>query len=72
MKSIFETTLKCQGCVDKITTYLDNEPSITHWEVDLLAPKKNLTVEFEAPMTDAVIVQEIGQLGFKLTKVGNN
>jgi copper chaperone len=69
MKSVYETTLKCQGCVDKIKEYLDSEKSIQSWKVDLSAPKKHLTIEFESPLTDETIIEEIQQRGYRLTKL---
>lgn len=40
----FKTTLKCSGCVDKVTPYLNEVVGTGNWEVDLNSLVKVLTV----------------------------
>ena len=40
----FKTNLKCGGCKATVMPYLDAEPSISSWEVDLDSSDKVLTV----------------------------
>lgn len=68
--SIFNSTMKCQGCVDKVKTYLDSEPAITEWDVNLANPNRPLKVTFQDSLTDDRIIAEVAKLGYTLTKVG--
>jgi copper chaperone len=45
MKYRFKTNLKCSGCVEKITPYLEANNEIKSWHVDLESPEKILTIE---------------------------
>jgi copper chaperone CopZ len=45
----FKTNLRCAGCVAAIKPYLDAEPRVSRWSVDLAAPDKLLTVHGDAP-----------------------
>jgi hypothetical protein len=45
----FKTNLRCGSCVAAIQPYLDAEPRISRWEVDLGDPDKPLTVHGDAP-----------------------
>ena len=41
----FKTTLKCSGCVSKVTPFLNSLRDVTEWSVDLQHPDKVLTVK---------------------------
>ena len=41
----FRSTIKCTGCLAKVTPHLDSTEGISKWEVDLKNPDKVLTVE---------------------------
>jgi copper chaperone len=43
----FKTTIKCSGCVDKVTPFLNEAVGAGNWEVDLNNPMKVLTVHSE-------------------------
>ncbi|MCX6273169.1 MAG: heavy-metal-associated domain-containing protein [Bacteroidetes bacterium] len=47
-KLVFKTNVKCNGCRAAITPYLDSEPSISGWKVDIFDKDRLLTVEGEA------------------------
>ena len=40
----FKTTIKCSGCVDTVTPYLDEAVGAGNWKVDLNSLVKVLTV----------------------------
>lgn len=44
----YKTNLRCGSCVAAIKPYLDKEPKVSRWEVDLSSPDKLLTVEGDA------------------------
>lgn len=39
-----KTNLNCNACIAAVKPYLDAEPSIEHWDVDIANPEKTLTV----------------------------
>jgi copper chaperone len=41
----FKTNLKCSGCVDTVTPFLNKDEGIENWNVDLASPQKTLQVE---------------------------
>ena len=41
----FKTTIKCTGCLTKVTPYIDQTEGIQSWEVDLKNLDKVLTVK---------------------------
>ncbi len=62
MKTLtFQTTIKCQGCVETIAPSLDGEKRIKSWEVDLESPKKILKVETDlAPQHIEELLLKVG------------
>jgi copper chaperone CopZ len=59
----FKTNVKCNGCKAAITPYLDNEPSISNWRVDIYDEDRVLTVEGES-LEPEVIVGLLKQAGY--------
>ena len=51
----FKTNISCNGCIEKVTPYLDSNPSVKKWEVDTKNPDKVLTVEGEDPDSRNII-----------------
>lgn len=43
----FKTNVRCDNCVAKITPFINENPNIKKWEVDLTIPDRILTVEGE-------------------------
>jgi copper chaperone len=43
----FKTNMKCSGCVEKVTSALDDLVGKDHWEVDLQNADKTLTITGE-------------------------
>lgn len=43
----FKTTMKCNGCVQTVTPFLENSNNIQNWSVDLQNPDRVLTVQTE-------------------------
>lgn len=64
----FKTSLKCEGCVAKITQGLNAVPSVKKWEVDLKSPNKVLTVEGEN-IREADIVASLKKDGYTAEKL---
>jgi copper chaperone len=63
MKTLqFTTNINCQGCIAKVTPFLDGADGIEHWEVDTANPQKILTVQTGSLESDdiAAILQKAG------------
>jgi len=41
----FKTNINCDGCIAKVTPYLNQTKGIEKWEVDTTSPQKILIVE---------------------------
>jgi copper chaperone len=61
---IFSTTIKCQGCIDKVTPVLNQMSDIESWEVDTQHPEKLLTVQ-SAQSVSASIIEALEKIGYK-------
>lgn len=60
-----KTNLNCNSCVAAVKPYLDREPSISNWQVDIDAPEKTLTVEGDSVSTDNVKAA-VAKAGFQV------
>ncbi len=61
----FRTNLNCNACVAAVKPFLDNEPSISSWDVDIASSGKTLTVHGEAVSRDKVR-DAVAKAGFKI------
>ncbi|MEK6480427.1 cation transporter [Catalinimonas sp. 4WD22] len=69
MKTLkFKSNIKCTGCLEKVTPYLNSTEGIKKWEVDLKNPEKVLTIIGET--NEAKIREAVQKAGFKAEKVG--
>jgi copper chaperone len=59
----FKTTIKCSGCVAKVTPFLNEALGEDNWEVDYNNPSKVLTVVGEKDQ--AKIIQAVEKAGYK-------
>lgn len=59
----FKTTIKCSGCVAKVTPYLNEAVGENKWEVDYNNPSKILTVVGEEDKTK--VIRALEQAGYK-------
>lgn len=69
MKTVqFKTNMKCSGCTDKVTPFLNSVPEIKKWDVDTASKNKILTVDFDGTNED-IIVKKVEEAGFKIEKI---
>lgn len=68
MKTLkFKTNIKCNGCINTVTPYLDEAEFIKSWSVDLESPNRILTVNTEeAPERITGLLQEAGYKGERI------
>ena len=50
----FNSTIKCTGCLAKVTPFLDEVAGADNWEVDLKTPNKVLTVKANGLTADQI------------------
>ncbi|RZM30587.1 MAG: hypothetical protein EOO88_00040 [Pedobacter sp.] len=63
----FNTNIKCNGCLEKVTPGLDTLLGPNNWEVDLKDPNKVLTVSGD--INSREVMQTVSELGFNVEKV---
>lgn len=63
----YRTNIKCTGCVDAVTPYLNQAVGEGKWQVDLNDPSRILTVTGESEK-DAVI-RALEKAGYKAEKI---
>jgi len=51
----FKTNVKCNGCVAKITPYLNSLKGLENWNVDLADPQKILTAGVSGISSEDII-----------------
>ena len=59
----FKTTIKCSGCVAKVTPFLNDALGEDKWQVDYNNPAKILTVVGEKD--NAKVIQAVEKAGYK-------
>ncbi len=60
----FKTTIKCGGCIANVTPFLNQEPGIINWNVDLASPERIMTVETEK-LGHEEIIEVLRKAGYK-------
>jgi copper chaperone len=63
----FKTTINCNGCLAKVTPFLNAEKSIVKWDVAIANPEKTLTVEVTGSDANKVI-EAVKKAGFAVEK----
>ena len=64
----FRTTLKCSGCVSKVSPFLTSMKDVMEWSVDLQHPDKVLTVTLKTGDTRSVRKAFEG-VGYKIEEI---
>jgi copper chaperone CopZ len=59
----FKTTIKCSGCVAKVTPFLNEALGENKWAVDYNDPAKILTVEGEKD--SAKVIEAVEKAGYR-------
>ncbi len=63
----FKTTIKCSGCVLKVTPFLNEALGEDNWEVDYTNPSKVLTVVGETDY--AKVIEAVEKAGYKAERL---
>jgi copper chaperone CopZ len=63
----FKTTIKCSGCVETVTPYLNEAVGQGNWEVDLNSPLKILTVHNDTG--EDKVIKAMEKAGYRAEEV---
>jgi copper chaperone len=61
----FKTNINCDGCITKVTPFLNEAKGINHWEVNTANQDKILTVQTDG-ITKEEIIRKVQEAGFKI------
>ncbi len=61
----FKTNINCNGCVGKVTPFLNDTDGICHWDVDTANKDKILSVHTEG-ITEEEVIEKVQEAGFKI------
>ncbi len=61
----FKTNINCNGCVEKVTPFLNDADGICHWDVDTTNRDKILSVHSEG-ITEEDVIQKVQEAGYKI------
>lgn len=64
----FKTNIKCSGCIETVTPFLNKISTIEHWEVDTASADKILTIQGAPSLSNEQIVSALEKAGYKAEK----
>ena len=66
----FKTNIRCEGCVAKITPYLQAIQAVDNWQVDLQSPERRLTVRAaDNTNINELVTQQIKKAGYQIEQI---
>ncbi|MGZ5247089.1 MAG: heavy-metal-associated domain-containing protein [Flavitalea sp.] len=65
----FKTNIKCSGCIEQTTPYLNEAVGEKNWSVDVQNPEKILTISADSSVPAEKIITAIEKAGYKAEKV---
>lgn len=66
----FKTTIKCTGCIEKVTPYLNEVAGEDNWQVDLQNPGRILTITKGRAIKEESIMDALQKAGYKAERIG--
>jgi len=61
----FKTNINCNGCVAKVTPFLNDADGICQWDVDTANKDKILSVHSEG-ISENEVIQKVKEAGFNI------
>ena len=61
----FKTNIKCSGCIETVTPFLNKVSTIDHWEVNTTSADKILTVQGAPSLSNEQVVSALEKAGYK-------
>lgn len=65
----FKTNIKCSGCIETVTPFLNKISTIEYWKVDTASADKTLTIQGASPLNKEQIISALENAGYKAEKV---
>lgn len=65
----FKTNIKCDGCIEKVTPYLNNLTGINKWKVDTQNPDKVLSIDTDEALNPKEVILTLDQAGYHAEKI---
>jgi copper chaperone len=65
----FKTTIKCSGCLEKVTPVLNETVGEKNWEVDIQTPEKILTIASNEKVSEREVVKAMENIGYKAERI---
>lgn len=65
----FKTTIKCAGCISKVTPFLNQAAGENNWEVDITNPDKILTIKKDKENREQEVLNAVQKAGYKAEKI---
>ena len=65
----FKTNIKCSGCIETVTPFLNKVSNIDHWKVDTTSADKILIVQGSPSLSNEQVVAVLGKAGYKAEEV---
>lgn len=63
MEKKFSTNIKCTGCIEKVTPFLNEVVGTDNWKVDLASPQRVLTVSGDVSPEE--VKESLQKAGYK-------
>ena len=64
----FKTNMKCNGCIEGVTPFLNALEGIKSWKADVTDPDKILEVETDS-VSESKIIEAVNKAGFSISKI---
>ena len=64
----FKTSMKCNGCVSKVTPFIHEVEGIKNWKVEFTLPLSTLEVETDYDIEEQII-GAVKKAGYSIEKV---
>ena len=68
----FKTTIKCSGCISKVSPFLNEAAGEDNWEVDIQNPDKVLTIAADKKLTAASVIKAVQEAGYKAENISQD
>lgn len=65
----FKTNIQCNGCIEKVTPYLEEKSEINEWDVDLDHKDRILTVQASSDLEANQIKEALKKAGYSAEEI---
>ena len=65
----FKTNIKCGGCIEKVTPFLNSLENVDSWAVDTQSPDKVLSIETREALNPKEVIFLLDKAGYQSNKI---